>query len=176
MTGSCPEQDDHGHVANRLRKAIGRRGSGHASRSNLLYLRGARPPEGVARQDLSGALYTLGGVVLGLVAGAVGYHYRLLDALVSPRDPALLLFGAPRDLPGKLRDLGHDAPHPDIDALELLQHLPTHPVGVGPGGLQRLYEQMDVMEGITYIVKDGRQTDPQGLIALDTHEPLPESL
>ncbi len=95
MTGSCPEQDNRGHVANRQRKAIGRRGSGHANRSNLLYLRGARQPDGVFRQDLSGALYTLGGVVLGLVVGAVGYHYRLLDALVSPHDPAFLLFGVP---------------------------------------------------------------------------------
>ena len=95
MTGSCPEQDDRIHVANRQPKAFRRRGSGHANRSNLLYLRGARQPKGFFRQDLSGALYTLGGVVLGLVVGAVGYHYRLLDALVSPRDPAFLLFGVP---------------------------------------------------------------------------------
>ena len=95
MTGSCPEQDGRGHAAHCQRKTIGRRGSGHANRSNLLYLRGARQLEGVFRQDLSGALYTLGGVVLGLIVGAVGYHYRLLDALVSPRDPAFLLFGVP---------------------------------------------------------------------------------
>ncbi|WP_298187444.1 HAMP domain-containing sensor histidine kinase [Acidiferrobacter sp.] len=94
MTGSCPEQVDHNGFASRLRKTLGR-GSGRASHSNLLYLRARYPDERVVRQDLSGALYTLGGVVLGLVAGAIGHQYQLLGALTSARDSVVLLFGVP---------------------------------------------------------------------------------
>lgn len=95
MTGSCPEQVDHNRFASRLRKTLGR-GSGRAGHSNnLLYLRARYPEERVVRQDLSGALYTLGGVVLGLVAGAIGHQYQLLGALTSARDPVVLLFGVP---------------------------------------------------------------------------------
>ncbi len=94
MTGSCPEQDGSG----RARSSLGRaswRGGGRANESNLLFLRTRHPEHGIARQDLSGAFYTLGGVALGLILGYLGYHYRLSAALVSLHDPVLLLAGVP---------------------------------------------------------------------------------
>ncbi len=99
MTGSCPEQDGSGRATSSLGRATGHR-KDRTNPSNLLYLRAPHPDPGAIRQDLSGAFYTLGGVVLGLVVGYLGYHYRLSAALVSLHDPVVLLLGVPALLGG----------------------------------------------------------------------------
>ncbi|MHB8254997.1 MAG: histidine kinase [Acidiferrobacter sp.] len=94
MTGSYPKKGLAGRLKDipvplpwRTKRADGR--------ANLLYLRAKSPEQGRPLQDLSGALYTLGGVCLGLLGGYLGYHYRFSDEIFSLRRPVLLLVGAP---------------------------------------------------------------------------------
>ena len=93
MTGSYPEKG----IAERLKdlpKQLPWRAKKVGGRGNLLYLWAKGPEQNRPRQDVSGAIYTLGGVTLGLLAGYLEDRYQLSGELFSLHHTALLLLAS----------------------------------------------------------------------------------
>ncbi len=104
MTGSYPDKGIAGRLKD-LPKQLPWRTRRAKGRANLLYLRAKGPEQKGFHHDLSGALYTLGGVSLGLLGGYIAYHYlgshyRLSGELFSLHHAVLLLLAAPALLGG----------------------------------------------------------------------------
>ena len=99
MTGSYPEKGIAGRLKD-LPRQLPWRTKRAKGRANLLYLRAKGPEHKGLSQDLSGAIYTLGGVTLGLLGGYLAYHYRLAGAFFSVHQTVLPLLVAPALLGG----------------------------------------------------------------------------
>jgi len=101
MTGSYPEKGIAGRPKG-LPKQLPWRAKAPGRRANLLYLRAKRFEQNWSLHDLRGAVYTLGGVSVGLFAGYLEYHYGLSGDLFSPYRAALLLLAASALLGGAI--------------------------------------------------------------------------
>lgn len=99
MTGSYPEKGLAGRLKDLPRQLPWRRAKS-GTRSNLLYLRTQNTKKPAPLQDLSGAFYTLGGVVFGLLAGYLVFRFLLARELPSFHYAVVLLLAAPSLLGG----------------------------------------------------------------------------
>ncbi len=99
MTGSYPDKSIAGRLKD-LPKQLPWRTKRVKGRASLVYLRAKGPEQEGLSQDLGGAIYTLGGVSLGLLGGYLGYRYWLANTFFSVHQTVLLLLAAPALLGG----------------------------------------------------------------------------